>query len=133
MTISKSYTLPFSVERVYEAWVSSKTVIPPATRMDINPVVGGHYRLFIESPEFVAQCEGEFLAVEPGKHVRYSWEWNKDGEVTEIDVTFTQDGEATVMTLLHSGFRNPDSQTAHDQGWDSYIEGLKSFLSQPTP
>ena len=128
MNIEKSYELPFSTDVVYAAWVSSETVIPPATAMDIDPVVGGHYRLTAEMPGYVGKNKGKFLAVEPGQHLRYTWEWNGDGDVSEIDVTFTAVEEGTVLTLVHSGFANQESVDSHDSGWDNYIVGLTEYL-----
>ena len=52
MIIEKQYELPFPISHVYAAWVSSDTVIPPATSMDVLPEVGGHYRLIMEMPDF---------------------------------------------------------------------------------
>jgi len=43
MDLEKHYDLPYPPAKVYAAWVSSDTVIPPATAMDINPIVGGHF------------------------------------------------------------------------------------------
>ena len=128
MDIEKSYELPFPPERVYAAWVSSETVIPPATSMDIDPRVGGHYRLIMETPDFSSSNEGEFLAVRPGEHVRYTWEWNKDGEVTEIEVTFSATESGTRIDLVHTGFSTDESASTHDSGWDSYIAGFTGFL-----
>ncbi|MFT5500120.1 MAG: hypothetical protein ACI88G_000246, partial [Woeseiaceae bacterium] len=89
MDLEKHYDLPYPPATVYAAWISSDTVIPPATAMDINPVVGGHYRLTAEMPGYVGKNEGEFLIVEAEQHIRYTWEWNGDGDVSEIDVTFS--------------------------------------------
>jgi len=129
MDIHKVYTVPFPPETVYAAWVSSDTVIAPATAMDIDPVVGGHYRLIMETPEFAGRNEGAFLAVDPNAHLRYTWEWNGDGEVTEIDVTFSATQEGTEIKLTHSGFRNEESKERHSSGWDSYIGGFSAFLA----
>lgn len=129
MHIQKQYDLPFPIEQVYAAWVSSNTVIAPATAMDINPIVGGHYRLLMEMPDRTAKNEGKFLAVEPGKHVRYTWEWNGDGEVSEIDVTFKSTASGTLITLKHDGFDKQDSADMHDVGWDRYIAGFTDFLA----
>ena len=104
MLIEKTYAVSFPPERVYTAWVSSNTVIAPATAMDIDPVVGGHYRLKMETPGFSGRNEGVFLAVEEGKHVRYNWEWNGDGEISEIDVTFSATEDGTQIKLVHSKF-----------------------------
>lgn len=128
LNIEKIYDLSFPPEQVYAAWVSSDTVISPATAMDIEPVVGGRYRLIMETPEFSGYNEGRFLAVDPGKHVRYTWEWNGDGEITEIDVTFSESATGTLVTVQHRGFRQQDSAHTHDSGWDSYIDGFTKFL-----
>ena len=130
MGINKHYELPFPVEMVYTAWVSSDTVIPPATSMDVLPEVGGHYRLIMEMPDFIGRNEGEFLLVEPNARVTYTWEWNNDGEVSTIDVRFKPSGEGTSIDLVHNGFTSDESVTNHDSGWDSYVEGFTKHLSE---
>jgi uncharacterized protein YndB with AHSA1/START domain len=129
MKIQKTYQLAFPPERVFTAWVSSNTVIAPATAMDINPVVGGHYRLIMETPEFTGRNEGKFLAVERGRHIRYTWEWNGDGEVSEIDVVFSENDGGTQIDLIHSKFEKQKSADQHNSGWDSYMEGFTAFLN----
>ncbi len=83
MELRQSYTVPSATRQTYEAWVSSSTVIAPTKAMEIHPVVAGHYRLIIETPEFVSRNAGRFLEVEPGQHIRYTWERNGDGETSE--------------------------------------------------
>ncbi|MCF2946696.1 SRPBCC domain-containing protein [Paraglaciecola aquimarina] len=128
MNVTKHYIVPFPLKTVYAAWVSSNTVISPATRMDILPEVGGHYRLIMKSPEYTSSNEGRFLIAEPESHLRYTWEWNKDGEITEIDVRFTSIPEGTEIQLQHSGFKKQQSADIHASGWDSYIIGFCTFL-----
>ena len=130
MKIEKTYELPFPVQTVYEAWVSSNTVIAPATAMEVDPQVGGVYRLIMETPDFTGKNEGAFTRVEPGSRVTYTWEWNNDGEVTTIDVQFSASGSGTRVDLVHEGFISPDSVANHDTGWDSYIEGFLNHLSR---
>ena len=129
MKFEKSYHLPFSRDRVYAAWTSSDTVIPPATRMDIEPVVGGHYRLFMDTPEFSTRNEGVFLAVEPPSRLKYTWEWDSDGKVTDITVEFASDGDGCKVRVKHAGFAEKDSFDMHAAGWDSYISGLTDYLA----
>ena len=128
MKLTKNWEVPFPIDLVYAAWVSSETVIPPATRMEIDPRLGGHYRLIMETPDFAGRNEGEFLVVEPGSRVKYTWEWNGDGEVTTIDVRFTGAGENTEVHMIHDGFTNRESAESHDSGWDAYIEGFIKHL-----
>jgi uncharacterized protein YndB with AHSA1/START domain len=129
MEIDKSYFFPFSPEVVFAAWTSSNTVIAPATRMDIVPVLGGKYHLFVESAEFVSTNKGKFLDIVQDEFLKYSWEWNDDGEVTIITVKFRVDANGTRIHLHHSGFINAESVKMHDSGWGSYFEGLKEYLS----
>lgn len=129
MRIDKVYEVPFPVAVVYAAWVSSDTVIPPATAMDVLPEVGGHYRLIMETPDFSGRNEGQFLRVEPERRVTYTWEWNQDGEVTEIDVRFLPSEHGTRVVLSHTGFVRQDSVNNHDTGWDSYIEQFIQHLA----
>ncbi len=129
MKIEKTYNLPFSVEKAYQAWVASTTVIAPATSMDIDPRVGGRYRLLIDTADFTAKNEGKFSRVEPLSRLTYTWEWNKDGEVSTIDVRFTSVESGTQVDIVHSGFSSQESMSVHDSGWDSYIEGFSKHLA----
>jgi len=128
MKIEKTYEIALPTDQVFAAWVSSDTVVAPATAMDIDPVVGGHYRLIMETPEFSGRNEGIFLEVEDGKHVRYTWEWNGDGEISEIDVVFMATDSGTRIEVVHSNFAKQESVDQHSSGWDSYIDGFKTFL-----
>lgn len=130
MKIEKACTLPFPVARVYAAWISPATVIPPATRMEIDARVGGHYRLIMDNPDFAARAEGVFRTVEPETRLVYSWQWNGDGEVSEIAVTFCEQSGATGVRLVHSGFEKPESAAMHDTGWDAYFSGLHDHLAR---
>lgn len=129
MDIIKVYQLPFAKEDVYSAWVSSKTVISPATSMDIKPEVGGHYRLLMDSDDFTSRNEGVFLAVQVNERVHYTWEWNNDGEISEIEVEFISIPMGTEIKLLHTGFTKQQSADMHSSGWDSYIKGLSEHLT----
>lgn len=128
MKIEKSYEISFPVEVVYEAWTASTTVIAPATSMDIDPQVGGHYRLFMDTPDFSGKNEGVFSRVDPLSRLTYSWEWNEDGEVSIIDVRFSKTASGTRIELTHSGFSSEDSRSNHDSGWDNYIQGFTEHL-----
>lgn len=131
MKIDKTYTLPFPPNRVYAAWVCPETIIPPATRMDINPMVGGHYRQFMETEDRCNRAEGLFFSVEPDRHVRYTWERDRDGEITEIDVVFDAVDDGTSLRICHTGFRKEESRSLQDSDWDAYVEQFAALLNKP--
>jgi hypothetical protein len=60
MQIEKTYHPNFPIEAVCAAWVSSNRAILPATRMDLIPEVGGHYRLTVEMPDFKGKTKASF-------------------------------------------------------------------------
>ena len=128
--IDSTWFLPFPPERVYAAWVSSDTVIPPATKMDIKPEVGGHYRLVAENESMTMSNEGVFLEVQPNRHLRYTWQWAGDEEVTQIDVLFSAHPDGTELRLQHLDFLTEESRSNHDSGWTSYVGGLIQFISE---
>ena len=133
MQLDKTYELPFPISEVYSAWVSSDTVIPPATKRDVLPLVGGHYRLLMETDDMTLKNEGVFSIVVPEQQVVYTWEWNNDGEVSTIDVRFIETAFGTRIELTHSGFEKAESVDQHDSGWDSYIEGFTAHLKEKGP
>lgn len=129
--ISKRYETPHSREQVYAAWVSSDSVVPPATSMLVEPWVGGHYRFFCDTPEFKASTDGTFSIVEANERVVYTWQWEGEDTVTEVDVRFSDvDGGGCVVDLVHTGFADDDSQARHDAGWDAYVAGLIEHMGQ---
>lgn len=96
--------------------------------MEIDPQIGGDYRLIINTPDFKARCEGTFLVVEPDNRLVYSWSWEGDDNVTQIDVQIADDPDGAKVTLSHSGFSDEQSRTNHDHGWDSFFTGFEAFL-----
>ena len=99
--------------------------------MDIDPVVGGHYRLLMETDEYVGSNEGRFIEVIPDSALRYTWEWNSDGNVSEIKVEFTDEEDGgTRVDLTHSGLADAQAVASHASGWDSYIEGFQRHIAE---
>ncbi len=126
-SVSQKYSVAAPVEAVYAAWVSNDTVIPPVTRVDIDPVVGGHFRLRVgEGPES-AQMQGTILVLEESLRIRYSWAWN-GGHESYVDVEFVAAGSSTTVTVQHSGLADAEDVKRHAAGWDSYVAGLQAVL-----
>lgn len=130
MKIEKTYDLPFPVAAVYDNWVSSATIVPPATRLYVEPFVGGHHQLFVDTAEGMSVNEGRFEIVEPNRRLRFSWEWNHDGQVSHVDVRFAARPGGTEIHLVHEGLRDGARLKRHAAGWDSYIEGLTEILQR---
>lgn len=73
---------------------------------------------------------GLFDEVVPNRRLAYIKEWNRNGEVSRVEVEFSeQDSAEYSILLLHTGLSKTDSRDAHDYGRDIYIEGLKLLLA----
>ena len=121
----KAYDVPAPLASVYAAWISDKTLIPPATALRIDARVGGTYRIEMGD----AAMEGTLQTVLPEEQLVYSWQWDGDDEATEVDVRFAAKGDGTEVTIEHRGFRSDVSLANHIEGWDAYIEGLTAHLT----
>ncbi|QMU58594.1 MAG: hypothetical protein GKR98_10555 [Boseongicola sp.] len=128
MDISKTYDLPFAASVVFAAWVSPRSVISPATRIEVDPRPGGKMRVFVDHPGGTDSTNGNFLEFVTNERLRYTWEWNNDGEETEITVDFGKTDIGTRIILTHIGFQKDTSRDMHDAGWDSYVAGLTELL-----
>jgi uncharacterized protein YndB with AHSA1/START domain len=67
---------------------------------------------------------GEVLEMEVAARVRFTWHPGRpdDEEPTEVEVTFSADGDETLVTLVHSGWERVDEERRagrvdYDKGW----------------
>lgn len=124
-TFEKTYALAFPRRVVFDAWVSEETVIAPAAGMQVEPRVGGAYRL--EMPDG-SQMNGAFSEFTARRSVRYSWQWAGSPESTEVAVEFADAPNGTTVAVQHSGFDSAESLSNHAQGWDGYVSGFVAHL-----
>lgn len=124
-TFSKTYVVGFPLEVVFATWVAEDTVVAPAEKMEIEPRVGGVYRLLMPGG---GAMEGVFSRYAENERVTYSWNWVGSDETTEVDVTFRAHPDGTEVGVTHSGFQSKESLELHASGWDSYLDGFEAHI-----
>ena len=124
-TFTKTYLIQQPLEKVYAYWISNSTLIPPVIKIEIEPWVGGIYRLNLIGNQIM---EGKFSQVSNNKALTYSWQWRGDEEITQVDVQFHVHATGTEVQIKHGEFSSAQSLHQHAQGWDNYIKGFRSFL-----
>jgi len=93
-----------------------------------EPRVGG--RIFERADDGTEHDWGEVLAWEPPARLLYLWHIAADrSEATEVEVTFRDAGEATVVTIRHGGWDGlgadaEQRRTANRHGWAAVIEAF---------
>ena len=130
MKIIKQYQLPYSRQAVYDAWVAEDKVVDPVSRIVSSPQEGGQYTLYVGEGDQQQIMNGTFKQVIPGQRLTYSWNWQGSPEETLVNVAFKDSNSGSVIDLIHEGFQFEESQSIHDQGWDSYVNGLSKLLEE---
>ncbi|PRY25296.1 activator of Hsp90 ATPase-like protein [Aliiruegeria haliotis] len=87
-----------------------------------EPRLGGR---IVEIRHDAAEAEwGTFTAWDPVRRIAFDWYVGRErAQATQVEVTFSQRGDETVLGLVHSGFENlgPGAEASlanYDEGWD---------------
>lgn len=93
----------------------------------LDPRPGGVCRVDFEARG--AAALGEFVAVEPYDRIVFSWGWEQGffettPQSTEVEVTFTPDGDGTRLRLTHRRLPSAEAGAFHSAGWGHYLPRL---------
>ena len=137
-----------SPAHVYAAWLDpamAKVWMSPgsisAARAEIDPQVGGHYRIWhVEDGVVVGGFDGEFLELVPNRRLVFAWGLlgpeRENGPVfdSRLTVTFAEnDAGGTDLTLLHEHLEEfaaakPDVAAMIETGWRTVLDKLATLV-----
>jgi uncharacterized protein YndB with AHSA1/START domain len=130
VAIQRDYADP--PDRVYEAWTRVELLrrwlgcgpgmLWTIHRWEVR--VGGAIHVSLEFPNGPFVVRGEFLVVDPPRHLRYRW--HGDGIV---DVTIEPLGSGSRVRVVHSGLANDEECIATNGGWTNSLEQLDQLLA----
>ncbi len=129
-----------SPERVYAAWTEPQTLIrwfgpskarPGSVRAEIDPRVGGRYRIsFNANDGEYFEVGGVYRVLEPPHRLVLSWAWHSTPErESQVTVTLWPDGTGTLLTLLHEQLFDQAAANGHTAGWTAALDGLQRHFS----
>lgn len=91
--------------------------------------IGGRIYLWWNSGYYAA---GEYLALEEGRRVAFTWQGKDEPGPTQVDVTLEDRGDVTEVMVAHSGIgEGPEwaqAGAAFERGWTTGLENLQSLL-----
>jgi uncharacterized protein YndB with AHSA1/START domain len=65
---------------------------------------------------------GRFTEVERPNRIQHTWvSPNTLGHESTVTVTFEEQGQDTLMTLVHAGLPDTDEARGHERGWDYFL------------
>jgi uncharacterized protein YndB with AHSA1/START domain len=126
---SSSKTLEFKFERtipappneVFDGWLNPKIPGNPwnaAEEFLLDPKVDGLFYWTLKGTSHY----GRFTEMERPGRIQHTWvSPNTLGEESTVTVTFEQQGQNTLMTLVHSGLPDHDLARGHERGWNYFL------------
>jgi uncharacterized protein YndB with AHSA1/START domain len=129
--------LPARREEVFDAWLNADSLsdwMRPAqtirqTTAEIDPRVGGRYRIVMHGDGRDYDHEGEYLLIDRPSRLSFTWisaGTERQPSIVTIEL-FDRDGK-TELVLTHSQL--PATQVGpHTQGWGEIVDMLARHLS----
>ena len=120
---------------VFDAWLDPTvpgTLWHGHDKLILNPQIDGlWYLLSLAHRRDGTPHYGRFMEIDRPSRIQHSWmSRNTLGEETIVTVTFKNNGEDTLLTLVHSGIPNAEMATAHDKGWNSILDKFREILAR---
>ena len=122
-----AWTVP---EALTEWWSASPSHRPGLAEVDLR--VGGRYRLsMIDGDGVETIIGGEYVDVQRPRRLAFTWSWEAgledptDETTSLVEIDFEEDGDATLVTLRHSGLVTPESIERHERGWNGCLDSLE--------
>ncbi|MCA1693688.1 MAG: SRPBCC domain-containing protein [Actinobacteria bacterium] len=139
LVLELTCTLDASPERIFQAltdpaelvkwWGPSGFTTP---EIEIDPRVGGSYRLGMQPPEGeLFHLAGEFLEVARPSRLAYSFRWEEpdpDDQETVVMLRLDAVADQTRLSLWHGVFATEAWRALHKSGWADSLQRLAEFL-----
>lgn len=130
-------------ERVFEAFIDLEQRRQwwhcgpgfACTRCEIDPRIGGKYRLDMTGPERHWETVGEFREVDPPRRLVFTWTWQHLVEGDEpvedalVTIDFIERDGATEVVIAHEGLPSEASAEEHGGGWRACFESLAQWIT----
>jgi uncharacterized protein YndB with AHSA1/START domain len=129
----QSYYFEAPVEKVFESLTDSKKLTKWfLSKAKLVPKKGGTY-----SFDWFGgyHMNGKVKQFDPNKSVSFSWNDKlKSGKLANTTASFrvAKKGKGTLLTLRHTGFKNPEHFADCSSRWGYYLTNLKSVLDHDT-
>jgi uncharacterized protein YndB with AHSA1/START domain len=114
-------TIPAPPDEVFDGWLDPKIPGNPwnaADKFILDPKVDGLFYWRLRGTSHY----GRFTKVERPGRLEHTWmSPNTLGQESTVTVTFKQQGDNTLMTLVHSDLPDTDEGRSHEKGWNYFL------------
>jgi uncharacterized protein YndB with AHSA1/START domain len=113
--------IPATLDNVFDGWLDPKipgTTWYAAEKFILDAKVDG---LFYWTLKGTAHY-GRFIAIEKSTLIKHTWiSPNTLGHESIVTVTFKEQGNDTLMTLIHSELPDHELARGHENGWNYFV------------
>lgn len=126
--IERQLHIAASPETVFDFWIDPERLVRWMGRTaTVEPRPGGLFRLDYNGSDITS---GAIVEIDRPHRLVLTWGWEAPGDPTPpgtstVEVTFTPDGDGTLLRLRHSGL-DQESHEGHAVGWDQFLPILAS-------
>jgi uncharacterized protein YndB with AHSA1/START domain len=123
--------IPIPRERVMAAWLDPKSAAPgdvTHTTVEIDPRVGGKFRIVMAHGGGDADHWGEYLAIEPSL-LSFTWiSAHTELQPSIVTIELEERDNGTDLTLTHRRLP-PGKVESHRKGWTDIVRKLSEVLA----
>ncbi len=135
-TIQVTKILPASREAVFAAWLDAEGMrhwMCPGdikeTEIEIDPRVGGKFRLLMRGGENDYEMTGEYVEIVPPERLSFTWISHTVVAGSLVTIELRDLGDETELVLTHERLPDADIAVQHESGWTSILEKLAGRLA----
>ena len=126
-------------ERVFAAWLDAALMArwmcpgdARSTTVELDPRVGGTFRIVMHHGRDAAEHWGQYLAIEPPSRLSFTWiSAYTERRPSVVTVELFERGTDTEVVLTHRRLP-PDKLEAHREGWTDIVAALDAVLARPS-
>ena len=112
-------------------WWGPKGFTSP--RIEIDPRVGGTYRIAMQPPEGeLFHLSGEFRDVDAPARLAYTFRWEEptpDDRETVVTLLLRDRGGSTRLSVDQGAFATEERRALHERGWTESLDRLQELIS----
>lgn len=124
-------------ETVFDAWLDPeglgqwlfRTPAGTLARVEVDPRVGGGFRVDERRDDGVAEHHGEYVALDRPHRLAFDFWTSFSAERTRVTIAIAPAEGGSLLTLTHEGVW-PDWADETRTGWTMILDGLERSLSQ---
>lgn len=117
-------TIPAPTAEVFDAWLNPHIPGNPwnaAEKFALDAKLDGLFFWHLKGTSHY----GRFTEIERPERIQHTWvSPSTSGLESTVTLTFDNQGEDTLLTLVHSGLPDTDGGRGHEKGWNYFLDIL---------